>query len=207
MSTERLAATRGTLQKAREQLEFTERGRDVLRMKRDQIAGELNKLLAQLRRRKELERQFGDAFAAVKEAYATLGYDGFASAAEAASTMEVKALPTSTVGVVLPGLEVVRRPTPEEVPTHAAMKASAKLARAVQEAIELGVIEAKVEKLARDLMSTNRKVNALEKVVIPRYKSMIAYIEQKLNEEALQEFFVTKRIRDRGQVTGGRTRT
>jgi vacuolar-type H+-ATPase subunit D/Vma8 len=58
-----------------------------------------------------------------------------------------------------------------------------------------------VERLATELMNTNRKVNALEKVVIPRYKATIRYIEEKLNEQALQEFFVTKKMRDLSRVT------
>ncbi len=205
MSTERLAATKGTLQKTREQLGFIEKGKDVLTMKRDQLAGELNKLLAQLGQRREVEKQFVDAFASVKYAYSVLGYDSYASAAKAVGLIEVRTIPTSTVGVVMPEVEVMKKPSSDQVPLAAAMKATAKLSRALERAIELGVLEAKVERLAIDLMNTNRKVNALEKVVIPRYKATIRYIEEKLNEQALQEFFVTKRMRDISQATAERT--
>ena len=56
-------------------------------------------------------------------------------------------------------------------------------------------------------MDTNRKVNALEKVVIPSYKATIRYIEARLSEEALQEFFVTKRVRDMSRVSKERKPT
>lgn len=202
MSTERQAATKGTLQKAREQLGFIEKGKEVLTMKRDQLAGELNKLLADLgRRRKAVETLFLEAFGSAKYAYGLLGYDSFASAANAVGMIEVRAFPTSVVGCIMPNVEITKKPSTEHVPSPTMMKVTSKLSTAVVEAIELGVIEAKMERLARELMDTNRKVNALEKVVIPKYKAMIRYIEEKLNEEALREFFVTKRMRDISRVT------
>ncbi len=189
------------LQKAREQLGFIEKGKEVLTMKRDQLASELNKLLSELGRRKTIDKSIGDAFDLVKYAFATGGFDSFASAASTVSLIEVRALPTSIVGVVMPEVEVIKKPGTEQIPSQIMMKAATKLAAAVQEAIELAVVEAKVERLARELMATNRKVNALEKVVIPGNKETIRYIEEKLSEQALQEFFVTKRMRDLSQVT------
>jgi V/A-type H+/Na+-transporting ATPase subunit D len=189
------------LQKAREQLGFIEKGKDVLTMKRDQLASELNKLLRELGRRKDMEKTFAEAFDSAKYAFGVLGFDSFASAANTVDLIEVRALPKSIVGVVMPEVEVTRKPTFVQVPSQTMTKAVTKLARAVQEAIELAAIEAKVERLARELMGTNRKVNALEKVVIPRNKEAIRYIEEKLSEQALQEFFVTKRMRDLSRVT------
>jgi H(+)-transporting ATP synthase subunit D len=176
-------------------------------LKRDQLAGELNKLLGELGRRKTVEKLFTDAYESAKYAYGVFGYDSFASRAAAVDLMEVQALPTSVVGVIMPEVRITRKPVPEQAPSPTMMKATSKLVRAVEEAIELGVLEAKVEKLARELMDTNRKVNALEKVVIPGYRDTIRYIEERLNEQALQEFFVTKRVRDITRVTRERKPT
>jgi V/A-type H+-transporting ATPase subunit D len=204
---ERVAATKGALQKAREQLEFIERGKDVLKMKRDQLAGELNKLLGELGQRSKIEKLFMEAYDSVSYAYAVLGYDSFASAASAVDTIEVRAFPTSMMGVVMPEVELTKKTSVDQVPSPTMIKAVAKLGFAVEKAIELAVLEAKVERLALELMSTNRKVNALEKVVIPRYKALIRYIEEKLSEQALQEFFVTKRMRDITRVARERQQT
>lgn len=176
-------------------------------MKRDQLAGELNKLLGKLGQRGKLEKQFAEAYDSVGYAYAVLGYDSFASAAGAVETVEVRAFPTSMMGVVMPEVELTKKASVEQVPSPTMMKAIAKLCIAVEKAIELAVLEAKVERLALELMSTNRKVNALEKVVIPRYKALIRYIEEKLSEQALQEFFVTKRMRDITRVARERQQT
>lgn len=167
-----------------------------MKLKRDQLAGELNTLLGGLGRRRTVEKLFAEAYESVKYAYAVIGFDAFASAARSVDLMQIQAVPTSAVGVVMPEVKVLAKPSPELVPSPAMLKPASKMSRAVTEAIELAVLEAKVEQLARELMDTNRKVNALEKVVIPGYKSTIRYIEERLNEEALQEFFVTKRVRD-----------
>ena len=204
---ERVAATKGALQKAREQLEFIERGKDVLRMKRDQLAGELNRLLGELGRRSKVEQLFREAYESVGYAYAVLGYDSFASAASAVDAIEVRALPTSMMGVVMPEVELTKKTSVYQVPSPTMMKAVAKLGEALEKAIEVAVVEAKVERLALELMSTNRKVNAIEQVVIPRYKAMIRYIEEKLSEQALQEFFETKRMRDIARVARERPQT
>jgi V/A-type H+/Na+-transporting ATPase subunit D len=202
---ERIAATKGTLQKAREQLKFIERGKDVLKMKRDQLAGELNKLLGQMEERKVVNKLFDDAFGFARYAYSVMGVDSFVSAVSSVDTMEVRALPTSVVGVIMPEVEIIRKPARDQISSPTMMKAAEKLEKAVQEAVKLGVTEAKIEQLARELMDTNRKVNALEKVVIPRYKATIRYIEDRLNEEALQEYFITKRMRDIGRVAKERS--
>jgi vacuolar-type H+-ATPase subunit D/Vma8 len=45
-------------------------------------------------------------------------------------------------------------------------------------------------------MSTNRKVNALEQIVIPSIANTIRYIEGRLYEEMLEEFIRTKHVRE-----------
>jgi V/A-type H+-transporting ATPase subunit D len=196
MSVGRAATTKSVLQRLREQLKFIEKGKNVLKMKRDQLAGEINKLLVDIKRRKEVEQLFSDAYESLKYAYTTLGYDTVVSAASAVELMEVRALPTSVMGVIMPDVEIVKRSDPKQVPLITLYSIAERLHRAVEEAIKLAVLEAKIEQLSRELMDTNRKVNALEKVVIPAYQSLIRYIEDRLNEEALEEFFITKHVRD-----------
>jgi V/A-type H+-transporting ATPase subunit D len=196
MSIGRATATKGVLQKLREQLKFTEKSMDVLKMKRDQLAGEINKLLPEIQRRKDVEKMFDEAFESAKYAYSAYGYDSFSSAADAVDLIEARASPTTVMGVTMPEIDLIRKPDPRQVPHIALYVTAGKLIRAVEEAINLATVEAKIEQLARELMETNRKVNALEKVIIPKYRELVKYVEDRLIEEDLQEFSVTKHVRD-----------
>lgn len=43
---------------------------------------------------------------------------------------------------------------------------------------------------------TNRRVNALEHVVIPRFIAVYRYIDQELDEQAREDFFRLKKVLD-----------
>ena len=196
MSTGRITATKGVLQRLREQLEFTEKSMDVLKMKRDQLAGEINKLLLEMQRRKDMEKMFIEVYKSMVYAYSILGYDDVSSIANASDLIEVRASPLSVMGVIMPEVIITKKADPKQIPSTTLYFTAKKINKAIEEAIKLAVTEAKIEKLAKELMETNRKVNALEKVIIPRYKSLAKYIEDRLIEEDLEEFSVTKHIRD-----------
>lgn len=189
-------ATKGVLQRLREQLKFTEKSKDVLTMKRDQLAGEINRLLPEIQNRKDMEKKFEEAYISVKYAYSTIGYDDVSSNANAIDLMEVQASPISVMNVLMPEVEITKESDPKQIPSIMLFISAEKIYKAIQEAIKLAVVEAKIEQLAGELMETNRKVNALEKIIIPRYRSLAKYIEDRLIEEDLEEFSITKHVRD-----------
>ena len=44
---------------------------------------------------------------------------------------------------------------------------------------------------------TNRRVNALEYVVIPRIEDTIVYLERELDEESREDFYRLKKVTDK----------
>ena len=65
--------------------------------------------------------------------------------------------------------------------------ASDKVYEILDDIIRLAEFEARVERIADELGKTNRKVNALENIIIPEYNRIIKFIEDKLDEESLEE--------------------
>jgi V/A-type H+-transporting ATPase subunit D len=72
---------------------------------------------------------------------------------------------------------------------------AARINRLIEELVLLASVEASIERIAHELTLVNRKVNAIEKVVIPNYSSQIKYIEEFLSDEELEEFTRIKHIK------------
>lgn len=58
-------------------------------------------------------------------------------------------------------------------------------------------IKASYEKLNHALSATNRRVNSLENLMIPRYENTINYIIEELDEQGREEFFRLKKIQEK----------
>jgi H(+)-transporting ATP synthase subunit D len=192
----RTTATRGTLIKLRDTLEFIQNGQEILKMKRDRLAGELNGLLNKLSIRGKVEGQLIEAYEELKEAYATLGYASVASEASSIAEMKIEVNQISIMGVVVPKITVKEKPEIKLIQDMIVHGAAEKLASEIDELLILAQIEANIERIAYELMMINRKVNALEKVIIPAYVRLIRYIEDLLFDEDLEDFARIKHFRD-----------
>jgi V/A-type H+-transporting ATPase subunit D len=195
MSVGRVAVTRGVLLRLREQLDFTKRGKELLEMKRDNLAAETNRLLAKINVRHEFEQRIMEAYGSLKTAYMTLGYSRLQSQAAAVKPLEAKVRLRSVMGVLVP--EIVRGETPKisSVTDPSAYAVAEQLTRVMEELLSIAEAEARMESIAQELMSTNRKVNALDRVILPKMHETVRYIEGRLEEETLEEFFRAKRVK------------
>ncbi len=192
----RVAATRGLLLRLKDQLKFVKKGLEVLKMKRDHIAGEVNKLLEDVRRRPQIERKAMEIYEYVKDAYLSVGYQRMASMADVVGSVEIRPRTITVMGVRVPVIDILREPDISRISDPVVAKAAILMWDLLKDVIGMAVVETTIEKLAYELMETNRKVNALEKEIIPSLADLIRYIEDRLHEEELADFIRVKHIRD-----------
>jgi V-type H+-transporting ATPase subunit D len=63
--------------------------------------------------------------------------------------------------------------------------------------VDIASLQTQFVTLDEVIKVTNRRVNALEYVVIPRIEFTINYIEKELDEESREDFFRLKRVTDK----------
>jgi V/A-type H+-transporting ATPase subunit D len=195
MSVGRVAVTRGVLLRLREQLDFTKRGKELLEMKRDNLAAETNRLLDKITARHKFEQRLMEAYAALRTAYMTLGYSRLQSQAFTVTPLEAKVRVRSVMGVLVPEIVQGKESTISSVIDPSAYAAAELLTESMGELLSIAEAEARIESIAQELMLTNRKVNALERVIVPKMMETLRYIEGRLEEETLEEFFRAKRVK------------
>lgn len=195
MSVGRVAVTRGVLLRLREQLEFTKRGKELLEMKRDNLAAETNRLLAKINARHEFEQRLMETYSALRTAYMTLGYSRLQSQASTVTALEAKVRLRSVMGVLVPEIVRGKESTINSVIDPSAYAAAQQMTESLRKLLTIAEAEARIESIAQELMLTNRKVNALERVILPGLMETLRYIEGRLEEETLEEFFRAKRVK------------
>jgi V/A-type H+-transporting ATPase subunit D len=195
-STAGVKPTKGFLMDMKRRIGFIERGTEFLKLKRDQLAKELTTSLDVLRgRRKLLMDILQEAYAAVTAAYLSLGPMEVQSQARSIkSSLELEVLPRAVMGVRYPFVKIGEKPQVTAELDITLSVASDKVYEILDDIIRLAEFETRVERIADELGKTNRKVNALENIIIPEYNQIIKFIEDKLDEESLEELVRMKLI-------------
>ncbi len=189
-----VSASPGVLLALREQLNFIVKGKEILEMKRDRLAGEINRLLGEIRIRDEMESRLRDAYKLLVQVLMRKGMKNLATAAKSVDYMDLEFSTEMVMGINLVRLNI-KREIKSTVYYDPLLQALAKkLNEAFRYMIKTAEIENNIEMLAYELMGTARKVNSLEKIVIPQYRETIRYVEERLMEDALSEFVRTKHI-------------
>lgn len=188
--------TKGFLMEMKRRIGFIEKGTEFLKLKRDHLAKELTSAIDVLKgRRSKLVEELQVAYRGVTAAYISLGPTEVRSQASALkSGLEIEVLPRSTMGVRYPFIKVDKDPQIAGELDITLSEAAEKVLGVLNDIIQIAEFEARVERIADELGKTNRKVNALENMVIPSYRQIIKFIEDKLDEESLEELVRMKLI-------------
>ena len=189
--------TRGFLLELKKRVKFIEEGHKLLEMKRDELGRELKTCLDSLgTQRNELEKDFENAFQKLLRAYASLGTGEIESYRTSAGKMlSVEVMPKSVMGVLVPFLKIVDKPALKNKFGAIIRSAAHEYEMLFGSLMRVAELESRIEKISEDLEKTNRKVNALEKIVIPDYNQVIKFIEDRIDEDMLEEIIRTKIVR------------
>ena len=202
MSLENISATRINLIQTKKTLSLAESGRDILERKRDILLRELrNGIYEAERMREELSGALVRAYRSLKDAELAKGSDTVGNVA-LGSTYEADFLLDyrSIMGVTVP---IVEFKGEENVkPDYGFANTSAELDKAFKQfyaaldfIAELAKAEGTVFQIANDVRRTQRRVNALNHVLIPMYRTTVKRIEGVLEEKDREEFVRTKQIK------------
>jgi V/A-type H+/Na+-transporting ATPase subunit D len=183
-------------------LKLAESGREVLERKRDILLRELrNSIYEAERTREELLVVLAKAYQNLREANMAKGSETIANVALGSNTEANYLLDyKSIMGVTVP---VVEFQSEKDVkPDYGFSNTSVELDQSFKQfnkvlalIAELARAEGATFQIANDVRRTQRRVNALNYVLIPRYKSIAKSIELVLEEKDREEFVRTKIIK------------
>jgi V/A-type H+-transporting ATPase subunit D len=202
VSFENVSPTRINLIQTKKTLRLAISGRDVLERKRDILLRELRNSIYEAEKiREELLEALAKAYQGLKEANMAKGSETIANVAmgsslEADFILDFK----SIMGVVVPIVEF--QSELDVKPDYGFANTSAELDKAFKQfysvlklIADLARAEGTTFQIAYDVRRTQRRVNALNHVVIPMYRNITKRIELVLEEKEREEFVRTKLIK------------
>jgi V/A-type H+-transporting ATPase subunit D len=198
-----LPTTKSNLLHLKEDLALAQEGRQLLDEKREVILRELFSHMEEMRRsRSEAAALLTEAYRQLAATCMSLGRDQVARAGLASPPpAEIRIQERSLFGVVLPFMswEDDQRPPPWGLlGTSLELDlARQKFLTAMRRLIELAELEIAFQRLAVELRKTQKRVNALQNLLIPQYQATLNYMEDGLDEREREALFQLKRVRTR----------
>jgi V/A-type H+-transporting ATPase subunit D len=201
MAREQTAPTKSNLIRVKEKLATAEEGYDLLEQKREILVMELMQKVERVKLlERELDARVAAAYPVLKRMLIVVGReraDRLSRSIEYRFELEEKRV--LCAGMNLPSLEVK---LPEAELKYSPANSFAECDETVLEFFELlkiltelAAVRTVAWRLAREVRKTQRRVNALEKMVIPNARDTKAYIEAALEERDRDSFFTSKLLK------------
>jgi V/A-type H+-transporting ATPase subunit D len=190
-------------------LKLARKGRDLLEQKRTILLMELTGKIREARElQRDLELVFSDAYFSLQMAGLSVGIDNVEELAYSVPEVQDFTIRLhSVMGVEIPKVDPMEKPP---VPCYSFLGTSGALDAAYSRAQDvlaliarLAEVETSVYRLAVQIRKTFRRVNALEKVVIPSNRKTLAWIANVLEENDREDFMRMKMARKNTSEGGG----
>ncbi|NLM50447.1 MAG: V-type ATP synthase subunit D [Clostridiaceae bacterium] len=201
---ETVFATKGNLIAAKNTLELSKLGYELLDKKRNILIREIMELIDIADDiQKNIEKTFKEAYLALQHANVMMGIASVEQISRAIPIEEditIKA--RSIMGVEIPIVEYLK--DEENVAMYGLLSSTAALDEARKKfekvkkfTLELAMIENAAYRLAINIKKTQKRANALKNITIPKYEELVKTIQNALEEKDREEFTRLKVIKRR----------
>ncbi len=198
---EQIAPTRSNLLARRDQLRLAIKGADLLKRKRDALISEFFDLVkVSLEARRALSKTSQEAYFSL---FLAKAWDG----PEAVESLSLAGDPELDLEIKVQNLFGVKVPQVQPPKFSAdlpfspigagarTLDAAAQFRQLTEALINVAATETRLRRIGEEIKKTNRRVNALEQLVIPGVQRQIKDIRSVLDQRALEEVTVLKRIK------------
>ena len=198
-----IAPTKSNLLVMNEQLAISQDGYELLEQKREILVMELMRMVEQVKLLEQrINAQVEKAFPALRKMLLVTGVDTVERLSQAVQydfqihekEMSAGGMSFSSVSVTLPKRELFYSFVDSFAETDAVMAEFFELLKLLTEMASIRTI---AWRLATEVKKTQRRVNALEKMVIPQTKETKEYIETVLEERERESIFVLKALKSK----------
>ncbi len=195
--------TKLELIKLRRRLSVSRKVHKILEDKREVLLHKLDELVDEANRaRDNVWKTLPRVYSAINDAYLSVGPLTVDSIAITTPTsLQSKVRDTSMMGVPIPALET-QWSEKADGPTYGFSDTSSSLDVAIMtmrsildEIFSAAQMENSIYRLAEELKKTQRQINALEYLIIPRYQKSISFIYLTLEERDREEFIRLKSMK------------
>ncbi|KZV86283.1 putative vacuolar ATP synthase subunit D [Exidia glandulosa HHB12029] len=199
---ENVFPTRMALTNTKLRLKGAQTGHSLLAKKRDAL---MLRFRAILKKVDESKRKMGRvmqlaSFSLAEVTYAAGDISYLVQEQAKNAAFKVKARQENVSGVTIPAFEVERVAGSDFNLTglgrggQQVLRAKEVYAKAVETLVELASLQTAFTVLDEVIRATNRRVNAIEHVIIPRLENTVAFILSELDEADREEFFRLKKV-------------
>jgi len=204
MAREQIAPTKSNLILTKERLNTALEGYDLLEQKREILVMELMQKVEQVKLlEKDLDQRLSTAFPSLKRMLITVGRERADKLSQnihykyELNEKRVIAAGMNLLGleIKLPVIELKYSPANSFAECDETVIEFFELLRILT---ELAAVRTIAWRLAREVRKTQRRVNALDKMVIPAARETRVYIESALEERDRDAFFTSKLLKKKG---------
>lgn len=204
MSKLNVAPTKSNLLNIKEQLSISTEGYDLLEQKREILVMELMNLVEKVKLlEKDMDKCIAIAYPALRNMLMEVGTDRAERVAHAVEyKFNLTEKPVTVAGMQFTSLDVT---LPKKQLFYSFLDTFPDSDEVQSDFFELLTLITKlasirtiVWRLAMEVKKTQRRVNALDKMVIPQDKETVKYIESVLEERERENVFVLKSLKKKG---------